>query len=291
MVGEIRRRQVDHRHCDHRPDRAARPHRRRRGAAARAAHRQSAARADAQDPRQADRHGVPGPADQPQSALPHRRTAHRNHPDAFDLVGIAAGAAKGALAARRSRHPGPRHAHRRLSAPVLRRHAPARGAGARARRRAGTGHRRRADHRARRLGAGADHRAVEAAVRAAWRRRDADHARHGRDRRDRRPRRGDVCGPHRRDRPGARRHQGAAASLHQGPDGLDPDADRRERPAGADSRLDAAPDRDPARLRLPSALPARLRPLPDVPARVAAGERIAGRLLALHPFPVQAAAS
>ena len=38
---------------------------------------------------------------------------------------------------------------------------------------------------------------------------DADHPRHGRDRRDRRPRGGDVCRPHRRDRPGARR--GAAA--------------------------------------------------------------------------------
>ena len=120
----------------------------------------------------------------------------------------SARAEEGALAARRGRHPGRRNAHRRLSAPVLRRHAPARGAGARARRRAGAGHRRRADHRARRLGAGADHRAAEAAVRPARRRRHADHPRHGRDRRDRRPRRRDVCGPHRRDRPGARRDQG-----------------------------------------------------------------------------------
>ena len=66
------------------------------------------------------------------------------------------------------------------------------------------GHRRRADHRARRLDPGADHRAAEAALPRARHRGDADHARHGRDRRDRRPRRGDVCRPHRRDRPGAR---------------------------------------------------------------------------------------
>ena len=38
--------------------------------------------ADAQDPRQAHRHGVPGPAHQPQPALPHRRPAGRNHHDA-----------------------------------------------------------------------------------------------------------------------------------------------------------------------------------------------------------------
>ena len=48
-----------------------------------------------------------------------------------------------------------------------------------------------------------------------------------------------------------------------------PSLDRRSRPAGADPRLDAAPDRDPVRLRVPSALPARLRALPDLPARAA----------------------
>ena len=46
-----------------------------------------------------------------------------------------------------------------------------------------------------------------------------------------------------------------------------PSLDRRGRAAGADPRLDAAADRDPVRLRVPSALPARLRALPDVPAR------------------------
>ena len=40
-----------------------------------------------------------------------------------------------------------------------------------------------------------------------------------------------------------------------------PSLDRRARPAGADPRLDAAPDRDPVGLRVPSALPARVRAL------------------------------
>ena len=59
--------------------------------------------------------------------------------------------------------PAPEIAHRQLPASVFRRHAPARRAGARARGRAGTGDRRRADDRPRRLGAGADHRAASSA--------------------------------------------------------------------------------------------------------------------------------
>ena len=98
---------------------------------------------------------------------------------------------------------------------------------------------------------------------AARHRRHADHPRHGRDRRDRRPRRRHVCRADRRDRAGARRRQGAAASLHRGPDGLDPDARRRCRAAGPDSRLDAAAHRDPDGLRVPSALPARVRAVRD----------------------------
>ena len=71
-----------------------------------------------------------------------------------------------------------------------------------------------------------------------------------------------------------------------------PSLDRRGRPAGADPRLDAAPDRDPVRLRVPSALPARLRALPDVPARAAAGEQRSQVACWLyHPFPVQAEAA
>ena len=52
-----------------------------------------------------------------------------------------------------------------------------------------------------------------------------------------------------------------------------PTLDRRARAAGADPRLDAAPDRDPVRLRVPSALPARVRALPDRPARARSARR------------------
>ena len=70
-----------------------------------------------------------------------------------------------------------------------------------------------------------------------------------------------------------------AASLRQGPDGRDPDARGRRRPAGADPRLDAAAHGDPARLRVPPALPVRLRPLPRRAARSRSrARRAAGRL-------------
>ena len=163
----------------------------------------------------------------------------------------------------RGRHSRARQAHRCLSARILRRHAPARRDRAGDLRRAGTDHRRRADHRARRLGAGADHRADQAARARPRHRRDAGDPRHGRDRRNLRPRRGDVFRPHRRNRPGAGRRAKPAASLCQGPDGRDPDAGGRRRAAGSDPRLDAAAFRDPAGLLVQSALCVRVRSLPD----------------------------
>ena len=65
---------------DHRPARAARPHRRRRDRLRRAAHRRSLRRGDAPAARQGDRRHLPGPADQPQPALHDRRPADRDHP-------------------------------------------------------------------------------------------------------------------------------------------------------------------------------------------------------------------
>ena len=130
-------------------------------------------------------------------------------------------------------------------------------------RRARADHRRRADHGARRLGAGPDHLADQAPRTRPWHRRHAGDPRHGRDRRDRRPGRGDVCRPHRRDRPGAGCRAEPAASLCQGPDGRDPDTGERRRAAGPDPRLHAAAVGDPARLRVQPALRARVRPLPD----------------------------
>ena len=197
-------------------------------AAARPAHRQSAARGDAQDPRQAHRHGVPGPAHQPQSALSHRRPADRNHHDAHQPVERA-----GAQARRSSLldEVGIPAAEMRID------DYPHQFSG---------GMRQRvvlalalaaepelviADEPTTALDVSVQAQIIallKRLCRAARRRRHADHPRHGRDRRDRRPRRRDVCRPHRRDRPGARRDQDAAASLHQGPDGLDPVAHRRE---------------------------------------------------------------
>ena len=96
---------------------------------------------------------------------------------------------------------------------------------------------------------------------------DAGDARHGRDRGNRGSRRRDVRRAHRRDRAGGRRDPPAAASLHDGAHGIDPVDRRGARAAHADRRLDAAPDRDSRRLRVPSALSARVRPLPPASAR------------------------
>ena len=158
------------------------------------AHRQPAARRDAPDPRQAHRHGVPGSAHQPQSALPHRRPAGRNHHHARRRCRTRRRATQALALLDRGRHPGAGDAHRQLSAPVLRRHAPARGARARARApspswSSPTSRPPRSTSRCRRRSS----RCLKRLCRAARRRRHADHPRHGRDRRDRRPRRRHVC--------------------------------------------------------------------------------------------------
>ena len=93
------------------------------------------------------------------------RRASSSRPSAPTCRSAAAQARARALALlQRGRHPGAGAAHRPLSAPVLRRHAPARRDRAGARGRAAPDHRRRADHGARRLDPGADHRAAQAAV-------------------------------------------------------------------------------------------------------------------------------
>ncbi len=123
----------------------------------------------------------------------------------LECLGVCRAQARDRTAGR-GRYPRARETHRRLSARILRRHAAARRDCAGALRRARADHRRRADDRARRLRAGADHHADQAAGPRSWHRRHADHPRHGRDRRNLRSRRRDVCRPHRRNRPGARRH-------------------------------------------------------------------------------------
>ncbi len=104
----------------------------------------------------------------------------------------------GGRAARSRRHPGAAQAPVDLSAPALRRHAPARhdrhGAGLRPQ----GADRRRADHRARRHRAGADPRAAEGSAEQDRHGDDLHHPQSRRRRRDRRPGHGDVCEPHRR---------------------------------------------------------------------------------------------
>ncbi len=69
----------------------------------------------------------------------------------------------------------------------------------------GAADRRRADHGARRLGAGADSCAARRVAGPAWHGRAADHPQSGRRRAELHPCRGDVRRHHRRARPGARR--------------------------------------------------------------------------------------
>ena len=277
VVGESGAGKSRHRPGRDRPDRSARPHRRRRDPSVGPADRQSAAGGDAPHPGKTDRHDLPGSADQPQSALPGRRPDRRDDQNPSEPVRDRRAQPRH-RPARRGRHPRAGKAHRRLSARILRRHAPARGHCARDLRRAGADHRGRADHRARRLRAGADHLADQAARTRPRHRRDAGDPRHGRDRGDLRPRRGDVFRPRRRDRPGAGRRAEPAASLCQGPDGRDPDACRRRQAAGADPRLDAAPVGDPAGLLVQSALRLCLRPLPRRAAGAAPARHAIRRL-------------
>ena len=175
--------------------------------------------------------------------------------------------AQGDRAARRRAHSRPRLARQRLSAPAVRRHAPARADRHGARLPAVARHRRRADDGARRHDSGGDPRSAardEGGVQPVA---AAHHARPRRHRRNGRPRRRHVRRPHRRDRAGARDLPQAAASLHARPARVD--ARRRARPAAARDRgIGAAARRAAARLRVQPALPRSLRAVHD---RAAAG--------------------
>ena len=124
-------------------------------------------------------------------------------------LGEGAGAGEGA--ARPRAHSRRGEPARLLSAPVLRRHAPARDDRHGARLPAAPDHRRRADHRARRHGAGADPRPAEGADARDRLVAAPDHARSRRGGALRRSRRRDVRRAHRRDRAGARALQARRA--------------------------------------------------------------------------------
>ena len=130
-----------------------------------------------------------------------------------------------------------RGAGRPISAPVLRRYAPARDDRDGALVQPEAAHRRRADDRARRDDSGADPRPDAHASERARHRRDHDHPLDGRRRRHGRPRPGHVRRPHRRDGVHRRDLRQSAAPVHGRPAEVDP-APRRhaQGKARADSR-------------------------------------------------------
>ena len=166
----------------------------------------------------------------------------------------------GRRAAARLRHPRPGAPRRPIPAPILRRHAAARGDRHGARRPPAADHRRRADHRARRDRAGADPGDAGAEAGGEPGGGAADHARSRRGRGDRAPRAGHVCRAHRRIRPGRAHLPRPAPPLHARPAAQHAASPRREDAARPDPRPAAQPGHAAAGLRLPPALRDRKRP-------------------------------
>ena len=170
----------------------------------------------ARDPRPPHCHDLSGADERARSGLhrrpPDRRDAARPH---RRRQGGGEGADPRHAAPRRHRLAGA--AHRRLSAPALRRHAPARDDRGRADLRAAAPDRGRADHRARRHRAGADPGTAARPQRDLEHRADADHARPRRRRRDLHAHDHDVCRRGDRGCRGRRRAGAAAASLYVRP--------------------------------------------------------------------------
>ena len=156
IVGESGSRQERHLPDDHGPERQAQHDHRaaRRCGRAEDLLDDEAERA-ARDPRRRDLDDLPGPDDVAEPGAHDREAARRGGP-APPRRHQARGARTRARAAEGGRDPARRDAHRRLSAPVLRRHAPARDDRDGADQRPRPADRRRADDRARRDDAGAD---------------------------------------------------------------------------------------------------------------------------------------
>ena len=170
--------------------RAAHPARRHRRAGA-------GGRGAAADPGPPHRDDLPGPDDQPESGVHRRRPDRRRR--AGPLPGVQGrGARPRPRAAAGGGHPRPRGPARRLSAPAQRRHAPAGDDRHRALGGARDPDRRRADHRARRDGAGADPGSARPAAGEPRHGGPADHPRPRHRGRARRPGGGHVRRPDRR---------------------------------------------------------------------------------------------
>ena len=147
--------------------------------------RRCSAVAAAADPRQRDRDDLPGPDDLAEPGEDDRLAARARPCSCTSDVTSARRASARDRAARGGRDPARRAAPRRLSAPVLRRHAPARDDRDGADQQPRAADRRRADDRARRDDAGADPAAHGAPAGGA---RDGDRHDHARPRRRRRAR-------------------------------------------------------------------------------------------------------
>ena len=211
--------------------------------------------------RQQDVDDLPGADDLAQPG-PHDRPADRRGDPRAHAAVAAGGQEARHRDARAGAHPLGGRAHRRLPAPPVGRHAPARHDRHGARLRARAADRRRADHGARRHHPGADPRPAGRPAEAA-RHGDPDH--HPRSRRDRRGgRRGDrhVRRQDRRERAGRGPVRRSAAPLHDRPAGLDP-APRRRARAAVDHRGHRAQPQQPAQgLPLLAALPVRRPAMP-----------------------------
>ena len=147
---------------------------------------------DVADPREGDRHGVPGPDVGADPGVHGRRPDRRGHPDPPAGHHPTRGTGPRRRAARPRRHRPARTAGRALSARALRRRAPARRHRDRDRQRPRPADLRRADHGARRDRAGADPRGAQDSPRRHRCRRPDHHPRPRRRRRVRRPRAGHV---------------------------------------------------------------------------------------------------
>ena len=163
------------------------------------------------------RDDLPGRPRRPAPVLPRRRAAGRGLPGAPPQREQARCPPQGDRDARPGRHPAARPSGRRLPAPVLRRHASARDDRDGPDQRPVAAHRRRADDRSRRDGAGADPRPAPGPPARVQLRGHHHHPRPRRHRRDRGRRAGDVRRPVR----GVRHHQAdpdaPGDALHLGP--------------------------------------------------------------------------
>ena len=250
---------------DPRARRPSRPHRRRFDRLRGAGTHEARCRGAQGHPRPSHLDGVPG---RDRDAEPG---AVDRNPDAPRGTGARAPVGTGGAGAvprhpGEGRHSGPGFALRRLSAPALRRHAPARRDRDRAAAPARPHYRGRAHDRARRLRPGSDH-SRDARTRPQFRNLDdLDHPRprDGLEPRRRHPR--DVRGPGRRGWADPHHPEDAAPPLHARPSRQRPEPEPARGRASPDRRLDAVAPGPPEGLSVRAALPCGLAGLRGRPA-------------------------